>query len=374
MNTPSYLGLTWDHPRGYAALDAAAAQVAPGHGMSLHWERHPLEGFESHPIAELAARHDLIVLDHPHIGEALATDCLRPMEDVLGMAEVSTLARETIGPSMASYAFDGAHWALPLDAASQVMAFAPGVVEEPPRTWDDVLALADKRRVALSLSGPHAALTFQSVAAAFQGRTRPKGRFVTPEAGREAYAVMQALTTQATRDYAGHNPIALLHALAAGADLALVPLVYGYVNYAASGQVVFSDAPRGPAGIGSILGGTGIAVSRRAPITPALRRHLRWLMSSEAQCSFIPAHAGQPALHAAWCDAACDAAAGHFYSATRATLEGAALRPRHAGAIAFQTEIAQRLREGLLTGEAAEPVLAALEAAFARYYEEGTET
>ncbi|TYC90448.1 extracellular solute-binding protein [Novosphingobium sp. BW1] len=374
MSAPRYLGLTWDHPRGYQALDAAAAQVAPGHGLSIHWQRHPLEGFESHPIVDLAANYDLIVLDHPHIGEALAGECLRPMEDILGAEDVAALTRDTIGPSMASYGYGGAHWALPLDAASQVMAFTPGAVEDVPRTWDEVLALAGKLRVALSLSGPHAALTFQSIAAAFQGRSRPNDRFVTPEAGREAYAIMQALTTQTTREHAGHNPITLLEALAAGDDLALVPLVYGYVNYASSGRVRFADAPRGPAGIGSILGGTGIAVSRRAPVTEALCRHLRWLMSSETQCRFIPANAGQPALHVAWSDSACDAAAGNFYSATRATLENAALRPRHDGAIALQTEIARRLREGLLLGEGSGPVLDAIEAAYARHHEKGTRT
>jgi len=50
MSAAQYCGLTWDHPRGYNAL-AAAAEASGG---LLHWDKQPLEGFESHPIGELA--------------------------------------------------------------------------------------------------------------------------------------------------------------------------------------------------------------------------------------------------------------------------------------------------------------------------------
>jgi len=373
MSGMQYRGLTWDHPRGYRALEAAAEAIAPTQGLTIAWDRHPLEGFESHPIADLAERYDLIVLDHPHVGEAVAHDCLVPVEEVMGEDMVEALGAAAIGPSLASYRYAGRHWALPLDAASQVMAYAPDPVDAPPTTWAQVIDLAARAPVALSLSGPHAALTFQSVVASLHGAGRPENAFVDPEIGAEAYAIMAALTGEETRARAGQNPIALLEALASGEDLALVPLVYGYVNYARQG-VAFADAPRGRAGIGSILGGTGIAVSRRCKVTDELRAHLAWLMGEEAQRGFIPAHEGQPALRSAWADPAVDAEWGGFYSATRATLENAALRPRHDGAIAFQTEASARLREGLLNGEPATPVLADIEAAFARHHQQGTET
>ena len=74
---PRYLGLTWDHPRGYRALEAAAAADT---AMNLRWERQSLEGFEAHPIADLAQRYDLIVLDHPHLGDAVSAQSLVPLE------------------------------------------------------------------------------------------------------------------------------------------------------------------------------------------------------------------------------------------------------------------------------------------------------
>ena len=86
MSAPQYRGLTWDHPRGYNAL-AAAAQAE---GLPLVWDKHSLEAFESHPIGDLCARYDLVVLDHPHVGEAVATDCLVPLEDLFGADEIAT--------------------------------------------------------------------------------------------------------------------------------------------------------------------------------------------------------------------------------------------------------------------------------------------
>jgi len=77
-----YRGLTWDHPRGYNALAAAARLDEEPVGLAISWDRQPLEGFESHPIADLCARYDLVVLDHPHIGEAVSAACLVPLEDV----------------------------------------------------------------------------------------------------------------------------------------------------------------------------------------------------------------------------------------------------------------------------------------------------
>ena len=94
-----YIGLTWDHPRGYNALAAAAARLNPERdGLSLSWERHSLEGFEVHPIADLCTRYDLVVLDHPHVGEAVAMQCLQPLESLFNADEIASLARHTIGP------------------------------------------------------------------------------------------------------------------------------------------------------------------------------------------------------------------------------------------------------------------------------------
>jgi multiple sugar transport system substrate-binding protein len=375
-----YHALTWDHPRGYNALAAAAALLDEARdGIAIEWHKQPLEGFEAHPIEDLCARYDLVVLDHPHIGEAVAAGCLQPLESLFGADELTTLARATIGPSLASYRYRGEHWALPLDAATQVMASRTDLLDGPtPVTWDEVREL--RQPVALSLAGPHAALTFQSVATAFAGppaEADPE-RFVGEAVGLRVLDLMADLaarTPDAVRDL---NPIGLLGHMAAQDDVALCPLVYGYVNYAApaSGRaILFAEAPRaGPGGRpGSTLGGTGIGISTRAQVTPALLDHLRWLMSANAQENFIPTRDGQPSRRSAWYNDAINARWGNFYRNTAETLERASVRPRHKGAIAFQTAASALIRDGLAEGRPHRIILDALQNAYSESRTPGAE-
>ncbi len=352
-----YRALTWDHPRGYHALRDAAAEVAPGQGLAIQWDKHPLEGFESHPIADLCARYDLVVLDHPHVGEAVEAGCLMPLEDVFGADGLKSLGEASIGPSLSSYLYAGRHWALPLDAATQVMAYRPDLVD-PVTSWDEVEALAAEGGVALSLAGPHAALSFLSICAAFgePPATRDPHLLVSEETGTRVFELMARLYADAEKSVLALNPIGTLGHMAAHDDVRLVPLVYGYVNYTRE-RVRFADAPSGSAGIGSTLGGTGIGISTRCEITPELLAHLRWLLSEPAQRDFIPAHDGQPSRRSAWHDAAVNAAWGDFYGATADTLEAAYVRPRYAGYIAWQTATSAYLREALAAGTSARVVV-----------------
>jgi multiple sugar transport system substrate-binding protein len=348
--TPSYTALTWDHPRGYGALRAAAAEVAPGQGLSIGWDTHSLEGFESHPIADLCARYDLVVLDHPHVGEAVEAGCLVPLEDVFGVDELKALADATIGPCFSSYRYAEKHWALPLDAATQVMAYRPdrsSVVQ----TWDEVVAEAEKGGVALSLAGPHAVLSYLSICAAFgePPAVRDPRLLVSEATGARGFELLARIYAKSEKTVLALNPIGILEHMGQHDDVRLAPLVYGYVNYTRR-DIRFADAPRGPGGIGSTLGGTGIGISTRCEITPQLLAHLRWLLSEAAQRDFIPAHDGQPSRRSAWHNANLNATWGDFYAATAATLEAAYVRPRYAGYIAWQSAASAYLRQALVDG------------------------
>lgn len=378
MTTPAYRGLTWDHPRGYRALEAAAAGVDPARdGFALTWDRHSLEGFEERPIGEQCDLYDLVVLDHPHVGEAVAAKCLIPLEDLFSAEEIAGWSEAVMGRSLSSYCYAGRHWALPLDAATQVMAWRREALERPPTTWEAVADLSDKGGVVMSLSGPHAALSFQSICAAHGATPVADGEnFIDRAAGREAWTLLSRLAARSPKALGALNPIGILEHMSTHDDVVLCPLVYGYVNYAPGGVLGFAEAPRvsadGP--VGSMLGGTGIGVSKSCAVTPGLLNHLRWLMSAEAQSGFIPDHEGQPSLKSAWRDDGVNARWGGFYADTFATLEGASLRPRHDGAIAFQTAVSQRLRQGLEAGDAADVVLNHLQALFVRHRPRGAET
>jgi multiple sugar transport system substrate-binding protein len=369
-----YRALTWDHPRGYNALAAAAARLDPAQdGFTIIWDKQPLEGFESHPIEDLCARYDLIVLDHPHIGEAFEGRCLQSLEDIFGAEAVRELEEATIGPCLSSYRFRGRHWALPLDAATQVMAARKDLLDGPlPTTWDDVRALSNESgKVALSLAGPHALMTFMSMAVAFgePPAERDPDLLVSPRTGELVLDLMRQLAARSPSSVWDKNPIGLLGHMAVEDDVALCPLVYGYVNYAAprSGTpLYFANAPRRGKGTrpGSTLGGTGIGVSTRCETNPQLKNHLLWLLSEDAQSGFIPSHDGQPSRRSAWKNDTVNRRWNDFYRSTADTLEAAYVRPRHAGYIRFQAEASAMLRDALHNQRALRDVIEQLQTAY----------
>ena len=116
---------------------------------------------------------------------------------------------------------------------------------------------------------------------------------VSPDMGRRVYEIMVELAMLGPQSVRAKNPIGILGHMAGNDDVALCPLVYGYVNYAAPGSgrpLRFSNAPRAIAGgrPGSTLGGTGIGISRRCAVTPELKRHLAWLMSDRRRANSSP--------------------------------------------------------------------------------------
>ncbi len=357
----TFTGMTWSHPRGrdpMLALAAAAARSGPLQvsGSRVTWSWQPLAGFEATPVAELARRFDLVVLDHPHLGDAARAGALTPLASLVSAQELSAWAGTFLRGSWESYRYEARQWAVPVDAATQVCAVRE---DEPavPGTWRDVLDLGSEVRCAVPTAGPHTLLTFLALCAAHDPTFAPDdARLVPRPVGREALALLRALVARTPDEQLGRDPIQLLGALQAGEDLRLLPLVYGYAGYARTGtghRVRFVDAPSvepgGPPG--SVLGGAGLAVTTLGPQRhDDLAHHVRQAAHLVAQCELIPAAGGQPAATAAWDDPAVNLATGDFYRLTRRTQDAAWRRPRHPGWIAFQGEGSRRMFRALLDG------------------------
>lgn len=360
-----YLGLTWDHPRGRNALEATAATFSAEGTDTLRWSAQPLEGFESTPIDELAAQYDLIVLDHPHIGDAIAAECLIPLDELYPPEILLAWSQAAVGPTFDSYVVEGRSWALPLDAATQVSARRRSEVPDAPLEWSDALELARRGGVAPSLAGPHAFLSLCSIAVSFGADPAADDDFLPASIFDESVQLLSEFAARAPEGTAELNPIGLLDRMSTVGDIRYIPLVYGYAPYSmldGDARVAFGSPPRAGGRVGATLGGTGIAVSRRCVPSAALLDHIAWLMSDEAQRRVIPVHQGQPSARSAWTDAEVDDAAGAFYSGTLDALENSWVRPRFAGYVPVQTEASRLVRqaiEGSLTLRAAHDRIAA---------------
>jgi multiple sugar transport system substrate-binding protein len=346
-------GLTWDHPRAYRPLQAFAAHCPD---IAVSWDRQSLADFEARPIATLAQSYDLMIIDHPGLGAALAAHALQPLDQLVPAGQLAAWQAGSAGPTWASYTISGQQWAIPIDAATQVSVFRPGLLDAVPRDWAEVPALARRHRTALCLGGPHAFLTLLAMCASARSGPPAGPELLPPAAAAAALGILRAVWAAADQELSSADPIAVHEALAAG-TVAYCPLAYGYASYArpAAGRhaLAWADAPTfGSARPGSVLGGTGLAVSApRRPDPAGVRGFLTAFLAPDVQAGLVPAHGGQPAQAAAWDSAAVDQAWGGYYRAVRRSLDAAWVRPRADGWIALQDQ-ASALVRAAITGQA----------------------
>jgi len=349
-------GMTWSHPRGYDPMVACSSLWQQRTGIAIEWDKRSLQDFESFPVEELARAYDLIVIDHPHVGQITAESCLAPLDVAGREAERTALASGSVGQSYPSYSWQGRQWAFPIDAASQVQAWRPDALDAPPARWSEVLDLARQGRVLLPLRPPHVLMVFYTLAGnlGHPCSTDPSRDLIDSETGSQVFEAMREIAALVEPACFEMDPIAVSERMAAAdSKIACAPLIYGYVSYAISGfrahRLAFTDIPvigsNGP--VGSALGGTGIAVSAFSRAKEAAIDFAYWVASGDVQRGPYAAVGGQPGHAAGWEDQTVNAATGNFYRDTRATLEGAWVRPRHDGYMAFQQAASDRILSGI---------------------------
>lgn len=374
--TMTLKGMTWSHPRGYDPMVRCSEVYKEKTGIEIIWEKRSLQDFESFPVDELARAYDLIVIDHPHVGQVTQENCLLPL-DVNGReAEREALSAATVGPSYRSYFWQGRQWAFPIDAATQVQAFRPDLLASAPTRWQEVIDLAREGRILLPLRSPHALMTFYTLAANIgQPCATGQGDLIAPAAGAQVYNLLADLVTHLDPVCFDMDPIDASEAMAkTDSKAACIPYAYGYVSYAWDGfrqkRVDFANIPavgtEGP--VGGTLGGTGIAVSAYTKHPEAAIDFAYWISAAEAQRGPYSDAGGQPGHAQAWEDDTVNAPAWDFYRKTRATLEGSYLRPRHDRYMPFQAKASDRITAGLKAGEAAEIVIADLNELYSRSF------
>ncbi len=347
-------GITWEHPRGYdCVVGAATAYAAIVPDVEVQWEYRSLQAFADAPIAQLSADYDLMIIDHPHVPLAAEAGLLAPLDDAGFDDELARLAEQSVGASHHSYAHNGHQYGLASDAAAQVAVHRADLLAEPPRTWDDVLELAAAGRVLWPAKPIDAFSSLVTVAAnAGAPANAESGVFLAEDDALAALDLLHRLTAYVPERNLADNPIQVAEQLSTSDDWWYAPLLFGYTNYSRvgfrPGRLTYVDMPSSGSGVtGSLLGGAGIAVSATAVDLDAARAFALWLASADVQRGVYFDDGGQPGNAAAWEDERLNAETLDFFTGTRATLEGAYVRPRLPGFIEFQDTAAPLINAAL---------------------------
>ena len=343
-------GLAWDHRRCWGPLDASVEPYCAAHpGIEIEWDRRSLYEFGEGALEPVLSTYDLVVFDHPFIGDIARGRLMVPFDDYLSGDQLGSFERDSVGSSWRSYAKDGHQWALPIDAACQVASYRPDLMTRygpAPSSLDEVLELGralrkDGKWLGLPLVPTDAMCLLLTLT---DPQEDGQGVFAADEVVR-AIGQLRQIAALSHPDSPKWNPIRCYDHMIANDDVVYVPFAFGYVNYASNDDaphLLFADVPT-PASAGALLGGAGIGVSARSKNRQAAVDYALFLCSPDYQRGDYATSGGQPGSLSAWKDRPVNVLSRDFFKSTLRTIESSYLRPTHSGFITFFRECAPRV-------------------------------
>ena len=351
-------GIAWDHRRCWGPLEASIAPYLAAEGVDVQWDRRSLYSFGEGDLGSFADRYDLVIYDHPFVGDVASKGWLLDLNGYLSDADRALFASDEVGASWRSYAYDGGIWALPIDTAAQTSAHRADLMAhhgwQLPTTLAEVIDLAVRARAkGLSVGWPSVPTdlmcTLVSVAASM-GRNpgHDTGPFLDSADASIVVKQLQALARVVHPKSKDWNPIRCLDHMSSTDELVYVPYLFNYVNYSTPGaakQIRFGKAPQVRPGqpARTILGGAGIGVSAKAADPRAAFTYAMYLSSPKVQATDYVVHGGQPGSRSAWLSAECNAMTGNFFADCLPVLDLAYLRPTHPRFVPFFHDATLRL-------------------------------
>jgi multiple sugar transport system substrate-binding protein len=353
MTSAGLRGITWGHERGTDPVVATGERFAAERGIPVTWDVRSLQGFADASIPDLAQRYDLLVYDHPHIGEIVPTGSILALDGLLDDAFIADQAANSVGPSHASYEWNGRLWGVAIDAAGHVSAYRPDLLERlgvgAPETWDDIwvldrLARSQGMHVSLPMKAVDTLLTWLTLAA--NAGVEPyadEERILPRDVGLEHLETLQRLADMSPPDAFAWNPILLLERMGAADDVVACPILFGYSNYSRPGfrgsLVRFRPVPSAGLGPrGGVIGGAGLGISAHTQQRAAAIEYATYVASPEIQRTLYVESGGQPGHRSAWLDEAANELSTGFFRDTLPGLDAGYLRPRYDGALIVQNE------------------------------------
>ena len=378
-------GITWNHTRGLIPMLATAQQFEETHpGITIRWEKRSLQAFADAPLSELARRFDLMVIDHPSIGEAATKGLLLPLDEYLSSEFLADQNRNSVGRSHTSYQYDSHQWTLAIDAATPIAGWRPDLLSRAgatlPTTWSELRELAARGLVAVPGLAIDSLMAFFMLANALGAEPfSNENCVITPEkrdAAESALIMLRELLNLSAPGSLDRNPIRTWQLLAESDTVAYCPFAYGYSNYSrlgyASHQLTTGNLIKLDSGVPlrSTLGGAGIAISAQCKHRDAAAAYAAHVATPLTQRTVYVSSGGQPGHRAAWLDEETNHITNNFFANTLPTLDAAWVRPRWPGFIAFQ-DAASAIVHSYLSGNGAteRQVLTDLDAALTRHKE-----
>ena len=354
-------GMTWDHARGFDPMIASAKKFCSENpDVKIIWEKRSLQAFADRPIELMAFDYDLMVIDHPHVGEASRKDLIYELnhsEDYKN--ELKILEQESVGLSHQSYNFNDNQYALAIDAAAPVSSYRKDLLNNIPKTFEDVIQLAEKSLVMWPIKPVDAISSFNTIAANLGNPINSKeGVFIELSIANSILEMMKKLADLVPRECLSMNPIETLDYMSTNDDILYCPLLYGYSNYSRlnfrESLIHFTDIPsfNGKENncSGSQLGGTGLAISKSTKHLKTALKYSFWVASANCQRELYYDSGGQPGNVLAWRDDKINENCNNFFKSTLRTLDKSWLRPRYDGYMYYQDK-AGTLINNFLKGE-----------------------
>ncbi|QHN05364.1 extracellular solute-binding protein [Granulicella sp. WH15] len=354
-------GITWNHTRGYLPMVATAQRFSELHPeVSITWQKRSLQQFADAPLADLAARFDMMVIDHPSMGEAAHAGLLLKLDEHLPLEFLADQAANSVGQSHASYNYEGHQYALAIDAATPVSGWRPDLLAragvEAPKTWDDLLTLARRGLVTVPAIPIDSLMNLFMLANALGSEPfTTRGEVIAAPQGIAALRMLRELVQLSAPGSIERNPIKTWQLLADSDTVAYCPFAYGYSNYARLGygaHVLHNGGLVSFEGktLRSTLGGAGLAISRSCKHLETALAYAEFTASELTQRTLYVESGGQSGHRAAWLSAEVNAHTHGFFANTLPTLDAAWVRPRWPGFIGFQDEASNLVHHYLVHG------------------------
>ena len=355
-------GITWGHSRGITPLLAVSQRYTElNPGVEIHWKKRTLQEFADFPIEKLTKEHDLLIIDHPWIGCAAATDCVLALNEYLPKEYLDDQLENSVGYSHLSYNYNNSQWALAIDAATPVASFRKDLFEKNnvtlPQTWQELISLAKLGKVAIAGIPIDMLMNFYMTCIA-QGTTpfENEEEIIDEATGIKAIEMLRELYSAVDKKMFSCNPIAVAELMTTTDNYWYCPFAYCYSNYSrvgyAANLLTYTDVVSfNGKKLQTTIGGTGLAVSAFSKHKEIAVDFASMAVSGECQRTMYVQHGGQPGHLSAWLDKEANVLTNNFFKNVLPVMKNGYVRPRYNGYLHFQDHAGTPLQKCIMNNE-----------------------